>query len=230
MFVFNLLRLILLREIIGERTARAKARRQQWKLVSGTMLIHCLLQILSIALILHVFRTDARFESKGSHLGKCFFIHVYPFRSQAAHSFSDHSFSFGVASAIVSLIQALLLTFTGLAARTFPTLFQPCIIPARALPLPHELTQVQVLANLGQQVNLHTNRVITAVPIPGELLLSPRVSLFRRTRLLLLVRYEPSRKQVKRTKGRDCWTGMKGMWQVAEAREQRMLFEMSRGR
>ncbi|WVO22921.1 uncharacterized protein IAS62_004264 [Cryptococcus decagattii] len=81
----------------GERTARAKARRQQWKLVSGTMLIHCLLQVLSIALILHVFRTDARFESKGSHL--------------------DHSFNFGVASAVVSLIQALLLTFTGLAAR-----------------------------------------------------------------------------------------------------------------
>lgn len=226
----DLLRLTLFREIIGERTARAKARRQQWKLVSGTMLIHCLLQVLSIALILHVFRTDARFESKGSHLGKHFFIHVYASPSQVAHSFSDHSFNFGVASAVVSLIQALLLTFTGLAARKFPTLFQPCIIPPPALSLPHELTQVQVLANLGQQVNLHSNRVIIAVPIPGELLLFPRVPLFRRTRLLLLVRYGTSRKQVKRMKGRDCWTGMKGMWRVAEAREQRMLFEMSSGR
>ncbi len=33
------------------------------------MLIHCLLQVLSIGLILHVFRTDERFEAKGSHLG-----------------------------------------------------------------------------------------------------------------------------------------------------------------
>nr|XP_018261348.1 uncharacterized protein I303_05786 [Kwoniella dejecticola CBS 10117]OBR83506.1 hypothetical protein I303_05786 [Kwoniella dejecticola CBS 10117] len=76
---------------------RAKARRQQWKLVSGTMLIHCILQILSIALILHVFRTDERFEAKGSHL--------------------DQSFYYGVSSTIVSGIMALLLTFTALAAR-----------------------------------------------------------------------------------------------------------------
>ncbi|KAK6910599.1 hypothetical protein I203_104631 [Kwoniella mangroviensis CBS 8507] len=81
----------------GQRTARAKARRQQWKLVSGTMLIHCILQILSISLILHVFRTDERFEAKGSHL--------------------DQSFYYGVSSAIVSGIMALLLTFTALAAR-----------------------------------------------------------------------------------------------------------------
>ncbi|WRT68275.1 uncharacterized protein IL334_005251 [Kwoniella shivajii] len=81
----------------GQRTARAKARRQQWKLVSGTMIIHCILQILSIALILHVFRTDERFEAKGSHL--------------------DQSFYYGVSSAIVSGIMALLLTFTALAAR-----------------------------------------------------------------------------------------------------------------
>ncbi|WWC71687.1 uncharacterized protein I206_105645 [Kwoniella pini CBS 10737] len=81
----------------GQRTARAKARRQQWKLVSGTMVIHCLLQILSIALILHVFRTDERFEAKGSHL--------------------DQSFYYGVSSAIVSGVMAILLTFTALAAR-----------------------------------------------------------------------------------------------------------------
>jgi hypothetical protein len=54
----------------GQRTARARARRQQWKLVSGTMLIHFILQLLSISLILHVFRTDERFEAKGSHLGR----------------------------------------------------------------------------------------------------------------------------------------------------------------
>ncbi|WVR07418.1 hypothetical protein IAU60_004459 [Kwoniella sp. DSM 27419] len=81
----------------GQRTARAKARRKQWKLVSGTMLIHCLLQILSFALILHVFRTDERFEAKGSHL--------------------DQSFYYGVVSAIVSGTMALLLTFTAMAAR-----------------------------------------------------------------------------------------------------------------
>ncbi|ORY35399.1 hypothetical protein BCR39DRAFT_509279 [Naematelia encephala] len=81
----------------GQKTARARARRQQWKLVSVTMLIHCLLQILSIALILHVFRTDGRFEARGSHL--------------------DKSFDFGVASAIISGAVALMLTFTGMAAR-----------------------------------------------------------------------------------------------------------------
>ncbi|WWD18951.1 hypothetical protein CI109_103408 [Kwoniella shandongensis] len=81
----------------GQRTARAKARRQQWKLVSGTMIVHCILQILSIALILHVFRTDERFETKGSHL--------------------DQAFWYGIASAIISGIMALLLTYTALAAR-----------------------------------------------------------------------------------------------------------------
>ncbi|ODN92843.1 hypothetical protein L198_05640 [Cryptococcus wingfieldii CBS 7118] len=74
-----------------------RARRQQWKLVSVTMLIHCLLQVLSIGMILHVFRTDERFESKGSHL--------------------DKSFSFGVSSALVSLTHALFLTLTAYSAR-----------------------------------------------------------------------------------------------------------------
>jgi hypothetical protein len=54
----------------GQRTARARARRQQWKLVSGTMLVHLLLQLLSISLILYVFKKDERFETKGSHLGE----------------------------------------------------------------------------------------------------------------------------------------------------------------
>jgi len=59
-------------DVIGQRTARARARRQQWKLVSGTMTIHFVLQVISFALIAHVFRTDERFETKGSHLGMSF--------------------------------------------------------------------------------------------------------------------------------------------------------------
>ncbi|WVQ74755.1 hypothetical protein IAR50_004360 [Cryptococcus sp. DSM 104548] len=92
--LFSLLFIFLHR---GERTARAKARRQQWKLVSVTMLIHCLLQVLSIAMILHVFRTDGRFETKGSHL--------------------DKSFSFGVAAALISLTHTLFLTLTAFSAQ-----------------------------------------------------------------------------------------------------------------
>ncbi|EIW67364.1 hypothetical protein TREMEDRAFT_69815 [Tremella mesenterica DSM 1558] len=92
--LFSLLFIFLHR---GQRTARARARRQQWKLVSVTMLIHCILQIISFSLILHVFRTDERFETKGSRL--------------------DRGFTFGVCSAVVSGTIALLLTFTGLAAR-----------------------------------------------------------------------------------------------------------------
>jgi hypothetical protein len=37
------------------------------------MAIHFVLQVISFALIAHVFRTDERFEAKGSHLGE--FIH-----------------------------------------------------------------------------------------------------------------------------------------------------------
>lgn len=54
----------------GQRTARARARRGQWKLVSVTMALHFVLQVISFALIAHVFRTDERFEAKGSHLGE----------------------------------------------------------------------------------------------------------------------------------------------------------------
>ncbi|ORX38662.1 hypothetical protein BD324DRAFT_650011 [Kockovaella imperatae] len=81
----------------GERTARARARRHAWKLVSGAMLLHCNLQLLEISLVLHVFRTDDRFAAKNTHL--------------------DSSFTFGVISAIVSAVAAAMLTFTGLAAR-----------------------------------------------------------------------------------------------------------------
>jgi hypothetical protein len=42
------------------------------------MLIHSALQIVSIALILHVFRTDERFEAKGSHLGELLHLVLTP--------------------------------------------------------------------------------------------------------------------------------------------------------
>lgn len=79
------------------------------------MLLHCALQILSIALILHVFRTDGRFEAKGSHLGKLDFL---LYRCQA--DIEDKSFVFGVISAVLSGITAALLTFSGMAARKYP--------------------------------------------------------------------------------------------------------------
>jgi len=53
----------------GKRMARARARRKQWKLISGAMLVHCTLQALSLAIILRVYKTDARFAS-GAHLGE----------------------------------------------------------------------------------------------------------------------------------------------------------------
>lgn len=95
----------------GQKTARARARRQQWKLVSGTMLIHCALQILSIALILHVFRTDGRFEAKGSRLRGL--GHV----DECTPLMPDWSFVFGVISAVVSGSVAVGLTYAGLQAR-----------------------------------------------------------------------------------------------------------------
>lgn len=50
----------------------------------------------------------------------------------------------------------------------------------------------------------------------------------RRMRLLLLVRYGPSRKLVKQMKIRGCWTDMKRAWRVVEARGRQTLFDMSR--
>lgn len=54
---------------LGERTARARARRKQWKLVSVAMLVHCLLQLASIVFIVRAYWSDERFE-RGAHLGK----------------------------------------------------------------------------------------------------------------------------------------------------------------
>lgn len=210
--------------MIGERTARAKARRQQWKLVSGTMLIHCLLQVLSIALILHVFRTDARFESKGSHLGKRP-IHIYPFffpsrsqlfrpfiqfRSRLSRCLSHTSSSFDVHGSCSSYVS-----------------YSFYMLHHSPLSLFHELTQAQARANLGQQASPHSNHVITAVPVPDELSLSPRVPMSRHTRLLLLVRYGPSRKLVNRMKARGCWTDMKRVWRVVGAKERPIPFDVN---
>ncbi|KAL7423489.1 hypothetical protein Q5752_001069 [Cryptotrichosporon argae] len=80
----------------GHKRARARARRRQWKIVAAAMGIHCVLQVLELALVLHVFRTDARFEC-GARLDKSFYL--------------------GVASAITSGVLVLFLTFSGLSAR-----------------------------------------------------------------------------------------------------------------
>lgn len=77
------------------------------------MTIHCALQIISIALIAHVYRTDDRFKS-GAHLGMQLWQAV-----AYADGCSDQSYYFGMASAITSGVMAILLTFTGLSASEF---------------------------------------------------------------------------------------------------------------
>lgn len=67
--LFSLLFIFLHR---GQRTARARARRQQWKLVSVSMAVHFVLQVLELALILHVYRTDGRFDSPEANLRESF--------------------------------------------------------------------------------------------------------------------------------------------------------------
>lgn len=52
----------------GQRTARARARRQQWKLVTVTMVIHFILQGVDLGLIAYVFKTDERFDVPGARL------------------------------------------------------------------------------------------------------------------------------------------------------------------
>ncbi|EJT51997.1 hypothetical protein A1Q1_06710 [Trichosporon asahii var. asahii CBS 2479] len=51
---------------VAPRTARARARRKQWKLVSVAMFIHCALQLASIIFILRVYTTDPRFNGHDS--------------------------------------------------------------------------------------------------------------------------------------------------------------------
>jgi hypothetical protein len=72
------------------------------------MLVHCIMQIASVALIVHAFWSDERFE-RGAHLGELWHLcgQLTPARS----------FWFGVAAAIMSGVAFGFLTFTGLAAR-----------------------------------------------------------------------------------------------------------------
>lgn len=49
----------------------------------------------------------------------------------------------------------------------------------------------------------------------------------RHTRLLLLVRYGPSRKLVNRMKARGCWTDMKRVWRVVGAKERPIPFDVN---
>ena len=74
------------------------------------MTIHCICQIISIGIILHVFRTDERF-AHGSRLG------AYSSLVQEGPLSIDQSFIFGVASAVVSGVTVVFLTATGMAAR-----------------------------------------------------------------------------------------------------------------
>lgn len=59
----------------GQRTARARARRQQWKLVTVTMIIHVVLQGVDLGLVYYVYKTDQRFTEAGAKLRKYLFYH-----------------------------------------------------------------------------------------------------------------------------------------------------------
>ena len=77
------------------------------------MTIHFILQVISFSLIAHVFRTDARFEAKGSHLG------MSPTTHTGKGLSLDKSFTFGVLAAVASGLMVIFLTYTGYAASKF---------------------------------------------------------------------------------------------------------------
>ena len=80
------------------------------------MAVHFALQVLELALILHVYRTDPRFDSPEANLRAL----LFSFDIECLISYTDsldQSFLFGALSAIFSLIITALLTFTGIAAR-----------------------------------------------------------------------------------------------------------------
>lgn len=82
--------------------------------------IHFVLQVLSIGLILWVFKNDERFETKGSHLGMWFSPgngFLLSILVTDEDGYVDQSFDFGVASAVISGLMVILLTFTALSAR-----------------------------------------------------------------------------------------------------------------
>jgi hypothetical protein len=78
------------------------------------MTIHFVLQVISFALIAHVFRTDERFETKGSHLGMSLRFPSFMQNSEADKT--DKSFTFGVLAAATSGLTVLFLTYTAYAA------------------------------------------------------------------------------------------------------------------
>ena len=65
------------------------------------MAVHAVLQTVSVAIILHIYRTDFRFRSAKSHL--------------------DKACDFAVASAVISYGTVIALTLTGVAAGKCPT-------------------------------------------------------------------------------------------------------------
>lgn len=71
------------------------------------MLVHCIMQIASVALIVHAFWSDERFEH-GARLGE---------RGRVRQLTPARSFWFGVAAALMSGVAFGFLTFTGMAAR-----------------------------------------------------------------------------------------------------------------
>lgn len=89
-------KLILVALYPGSKKTRAQRRKGGWKIVSGLTSIHSILQIISIAIILHVYRTDSRF-GRGSHL--------------------DTAADLAIASALISIVNVVGLTVVGLAAR-----------------------------------------------------------------------------------------------------------------
>ncbi|KAJ9100362.1 hypothetical protein QFC20_005428 [Naganishia adeliensis] len=99
--VVALIALLVITVGIGSRKVRAKRRRGGWKIVSILMSVHAVLQIISIAIILHVYRTDPRFRGEKSHL--------------------DKACDFAVASAVISVGTVLALALTGAAAEAGKT-------------------------------------------------------------------------------------------------------------
>ncbi|GHJ87052.1 hypothetical protein NliqN6_3454 [Naganishia liquefaciens] len=99
--VVALIALLVITVGIGSRKVRARRRRGGWKIVSILMAVHAVLQTVSIAIILHIYRTDFRFRGLKSHL--------------------DKACDFAVASAVISYGTVIALTLTGVAAEAGKT-------------------------------------------------------------------------------------------------------------
>lgn len=99
--VVALIALLVITIGLGSRKVRAQRRRGGWKIVSTLMAVHAILQTVSVAIILHVYRTDPRFKGEKSHL--------------------DKACDFAVASAIISIATVMALTLTGVAAEAGKT-------------------------------------------------------------------------------------------------------------